>query len=97
VCDADFPGTTTGGNVNAADTLHFKMSLSRDRRTDTCGASHVVPCAIFDLNLGQNTDGVNNINAGDTARYKLLLGHPPGPNCPSSPLLCAHGTDGSCN
>src|SRR5262249_4231430 len=68
VCDGDFPGTTAG-TVNAADTAQYKASLGHNRSNDDCGTpagSGTRPCAIFDLNLGQNTDGVNNINALDT-------------------------------
>ena len=97
VCDADFPGTSQGGNPNAADTAQFKKAIGSDRRTDVCGASGDLPCAVFDLNLGQNTDGVNNINAADSARYKLLLGSPAGPRCPACPLTCEHGATGSCD
>ena len=96
VCDADFPGTSQGGNVNAADTAQFKASINQNRTTDTCGTNHTTPCAIFDLNLGQNTDNVNNINAADTARYKLLVGSPAGPKCPTCPLACTPGANGGC-
>jgi hypothetical protein len=85
--------------VNAADTAQFKASLGHDRRTDTCGTpagSGTRPCAIFDLNLTQNSDGVNNINAADSARYKLLLGLPAGPKCTSCPLPCEAGPQGVC-
>ena len=95
-CDGDFPGTSQGGNLNAADTAQYKASAGRDRTTDTCGTSHTVPCAVFDLNLGQNTDGVNNINAADTARFKLLAGRPAGPKCASCPLPCEAGAQGMC-
>jgi len=86
VCDADFPGTSQGGTVNAADTAQYKASVTHDRTTNTCGTSHTARCAVFDLNLGQNTDNVNNINASDTARYKLLVGLPAGPKCAACPL-----------
>jgi hypothetical protein len=94
VCDAKF--TATGLSVGPTDTAQYKASLGHDRTTDTCGTSHTTPCAIFDLNLGQNTDGVNAINPVDTARYKLLLGSPPGPKCASCPLPCEAGPSGSC-
>ncbi|HTO07957.1 MAG TPA: FG-GAP-like repeat-containing protein [Myxococcota bacterium] len=96
VCDADFPGTSQGGNVNAADTNQYKASVNSDRTTIVCGTSHNERCAIFDLNLGQNTDGVNNINAADTQRFKLLVNHPAGPKCPTCPLACQAGATGSC-
>ena len=89
VCDADFPGTSQGGNVNAADTAQYKQSAGHDRRTLTCGSSHLGACAVFDLDLGQNTNGVNNINAADTARFKLLNGSPAGPKCGLCPLPCS--------
>jgi para-nitrobenzyl esterase len=102
VCDGDFPGTT-GGNVGPADTAQYKASLSKSRATDTCGTLGTRPCAIFDLNLTQNTDNVTNIGPADTARFKQLLSLPPGPKCAactgvgSIELLCTAGPQGSCN
>ena len=99
MCDADFPGTA-GGNVNAADTAQYKASIGHDRANEDCGTpagSGTKPCAIFDLNLGQNTDGVGNINSADTARFKQLVGSPPGPKCPACPLMCQAGANGTCN
>jgi len=105
VCDADFPGTTQGGNVNAADTAQYKASVGHNRLNDDCGTpagAGTRPCAIFDLNAGQNTDNVNNINAADTARYKILVGSPAGPKCTactgnSAQLPCRNGATGTCN
>jgi hypothetical protein len=94
VCDAKF--TTTGVVVGPTDTAQYKASIGRDRRTLTCGTSHTLPCAIFDLNLGQNTDGVNGISPVDTARYKALIGIAPGPKCPTCPLSCQSGVTGGC-
>ena len=97
VCDAKF--TTTGTSVGPTDTAQYKASVGHSRLNDDCGTpagSGTKPCAIFDLNLGQNTDGVNVISPTDTARYKLLLGFPPGPKCPTCPLACTPGTAGSC-
>jgi hypothetical protein len=99
VCDADFPGTSQGGNVGPADTAQNKSSIGHSRLNDDCGTpigAGTRPCAIFDLNLTQNTDGVDNISPADTARYKLLLGHPVGPKCTSCPLPCSAGANGSC-
>jgi hypothetical protein len=104
VCDGKFPGTS-GTNVGPADTAQYKASVGHSRLNDDCGTpagSGTKPCAIFDLNLGQNTDGVNNIGPADTARYKQLLGLAPGPKCAlctgnSAALPCQAGTAGSCN
>jgi hypothetical protein len=79
-----------------ADTFQFKASLTKSRATDTCGTLGTQPCAIFDLNLTQNTDNVTNIGPADTARYKQLLSLPPGPTCPTCPLTCTAGATGSC-
>jgi polyhydroxybutyrate depolymerase len=102
VCDAKF--TTVGTVVGPADTAQYKASVGHDRRNDDCGTpagAGTRPCAIFDLDLGQNTNGVTVISPADTARYKQLLGNPPGPKCPlctgnSAQLLCQAGTAGSC-
>jgi hypothetical protein len=96
VCDGDFPGTPAALNVGPADTFQFKASLSKSRATDTCGTLGTQPCAIFDLNLMQNTDNVTNIGPADTARFKQLLGFPPGPKCAACPLACTAGATGSC-
>jgi FG-GAP repeat protein/VCBS repeat protein len=99
VCDGDFPKTSQGGNVGPADTAQYKLSIGHSRLNDDCGSplgSGNTPCAIFDLNLNQNTDGVDNISPADTARFKLLLGHPAGPKCASCPLPCVAGATGSC-
>jgi hypothetical protein len=93
-CDGKF--TSSGVAVGPTDTAQYKASLGHDRTTDTCGTSHTMPCAIFDLNVGQNTDGVNSISPVDTARYKLLLGLPAGPKCTSCPLPCEPGAQGTC-
>jgi hypothetical protein len=96
VCDGDFPGTT-GGNVGPADTAQYKASLTKSRTGDTCGTLGTRPCAIFDLNLTQNTDAPGgNIGPADTARYKALLTFPAGPKCAACPLACTAGTTGSC-
>jgi hypothetical protein len=99
VCDGDFPGTT-GGNVGPADTAQYKASLTKARTGDTCGTLGTVPCAIFDLNLTHNTDGVTNIGPADTARFKQLLSVPAGPKCAactgSGTLACQAGATGSC-
>ncbi|HTO52883.1 MAG TPA: FG-GAP-like repeat-containing protein [Myxococcota bacterium] len=99
VCDADFPKTSQGGNVGPADTAQYRASIGHSRLNDDCGTplgAGTTPCAIFDLNLTQNTDGTSNISPADTARYRLLLGLPAGPKCALCPLPCTAGTDGSC-
>ncbi|HTO05471.1 MAG TPA: FG-GAP-like repeat-containing protein [Myxococcota bacterium] len=98
VCDGDFPLTTQGINVNAADTNQFKTAVNQDRTAKKCGTNGKIACAIFDLDTKQNDPGAaNNINAADTARFKLLVGFPAGPKCPTCPLLCEAGPQGSCN
>ena len=103
VCDGDFPGSTASTNVNASDTQQFKASIGQSRVGDTCGTIHTRPCAIYDVNLTQNTDGVANINAADTARFKTFIGFPPGPKCAactgtgSATLPCTAGSTGNCN
>jgi len=101
VCDGDF--NNSGGNVNAGDTAQYKASVNHNRTTDTCGTTGLRPCAIFDLDLGQNTNNTANINAADTARYKLLVNSPPGPKCTACTgattnvvLPCVAGANGSC-
>ena len=101
VCDGDF--NNSGGNVNAGDTSQYKLSVNHNRATDTCGTGNVRPCAIFDLDLGQNTNNTANINAADTARYKLLVNSPAGPKCAActgaatnTALPCEAGPDGTC-
>jgi hypothetical protein len=96
VCDGDFPGTSQGGNVGPADTAQFRASMTMNRTTDTCGTTGARPCAIFDLNLSQNTDGVDNISPADIARFRDLVSLPAGPTCPTCPLPCTAGPDGSC-
>jgi hypothetical protein len=94
VCDANFPGSLAV-NVTAADLALFKASIGRDRETDTCGTpagSGTLPCAIFDLDEGT----AMGISAADTARFKLLIGAPPGPRCASCPLECESGPAGAC-
>jgi hypothetical protein len=102
VCDGDFPGTSQGGNVSPADTAQFMTAIGKSRANDNCGTGGTTPCAVFDLNLGQNTDNVTNISPADVARFKQLLDHPPGPKCAlctgatSGPLPCTAGAQGSC-
>ncbi|HTO06683.1 MAG TPA: thrombospondin type 3 repeat-containing protein [Myxococcota bacterium] len=100
VCDGDF--NNSGGNVNAGDTAQYKASVNHDRTTDTCGTAGTRPCAIFDLDLGQNTNNTANINAADTNRYKALVNLPAGPKCAlctgnSAQLPCQNGANGTCN
>jgi hypothetical protein len=102
VCDGDFPGTSQGGNVGPADVQQFKASNGKNRTLDICGTIGTRPCAIFDLDLGQNTNNIANINPQDVARFKLLNGHPAGPKCTActgtNPVLpCEAGVNGTCN
>jgi hypothetical protein len=96
VCDADFPGTPQGGNVNSADLGAFRQSNGHSRDALDCGLSHAERCAVFDLNLNQNTDGATNINAADLGRFRQLNGSAPGPKCPTCPLQCTSGSAGGC-
>ena len=50
-------------------------------------------CAIFDLDDSK----ARIIDAADTARYKLLRGHPPEPKCASCPLTREAGALRSCD
>ena len=102
VCDGDF--NNSGGNVNAGDTAQYKASVNHNRTGDNCGTTALRPCAIFDLDLGQNTNNTANINAADTARYKLLVNSPAGPKCTActgattnTALPCEAGAQGTCN
>ncbi|MGH7291612.1 MAG: thrombospondin type 3 repeat-containing protein, partial [Myxococcota bacterium] len=102
VCDGDF-ATTASVNVNGADTTQYKTAIGKSRTGDTCGTTGARPCAIFDVNQTQNTDGIGNIQGADTSRYKTFIGFPPGPKCAactgtgSVPLPCSAGTTGDCN
>jgi hypothetical protein len=102
VCDADFPGTPQGGNVNAADLAQFRASNGKARDALNCGSGANRRCAIFDLDLNQNTAAAppaGNVNAADLARFRQLNGTPaslPANKCPSCPLACSSGTAGAC-
>jgi hypothetical protein len=102
VCDADFPGTPQGGNVNAADLAQFRQSNGHPRDALDCGTGHNQRCAIFDLDLNQNTVAAppaGNVNAGDLGRFRQLNGTPasdPTQKCPMCPLPCTSGTAGLC-
>ena len=89
-CDAKFPGDA-GTEVNALDLGQLRASLGRPRASDSCGTSHALPCAIFDL------DEVGAvINALDLGQFRALNGQPPGPKCPTCPLHCDQGGAGDC-
>jgi hypothetical protein len=102
VCDADFPGTPQGGNVNAADLAQFRASNGHARDALNCGSGANRRCAIFDLDLNQNTVAAppaGNVNAADLARFRQLNGTPasvPTDKCPTCPLPCHSGTSGAC-
>jgi hypothetical protein len=105
VCDGDFPGTPQGGNVNAADLAQFRQSNGHARDLLDCGTAHTQRCAIFDLDLNQNTAAVSpgvpgNINAADLARFRNPLNgsvaSDPTTKCPTCPLACQSGTSGGC-
>jgi hypothetical protein len=102
VCDADFPGTTQGGNVNSQDLGAFRQSNGHSRDLLDCGLLHNVRCAVFDLDLNQNTAAVppaGNINSADLGRFRQLNGSAasvPANKCPTCPLACTSGTSGAC-
>jgi thrombospondin type 3 repeat protein len=89
-CDAKFPGSP-GAVVNAGDLAQLRASLGLARDTDTCGSSHGLPCAAFDLSEGSLV-----IGSPDLVQFRLLNGKLPGPKCPVCPLACTAGVDGSC-
>ncbi len=98
-CDADF--TQAGYMVGSLDLKQFNASKFKSRLTDTCGTSGTVPCAIFDLDEGTGS----LIATGDISRYSVLSGKPAGGvpasaglgKCPTCPLECVAGVNGSCN
>jgi streptogramin lyase len=101
ICDGDFDNSLT---TTVADTAQYKASIGNAKVALTCGTPNVRPCAIFDLNSANSTESsASGISAADTARYKLLIGSAPGPNCAactgtgSVPLPCEAGTAGACN
>jgi len=89
-CDAKFPGTS-GALVGSADLGQMRASLGKDRASDSCGTSGSEPCAIFDLSESSLV-----IGSPDLAQFRLLNGRLPGPKCPTCPLACSAGSDGSC-
>jgi hypothetical protein len=88
-CDAKF--TSTGVIVGATDLVEFRASNGHNREVDDCGSTGTMPCAIFDLN-----EAATLIGAPDLAIFRALNGHLAGPRCPTCPLSCAAGTDGTC-
>jgi hypothetical protein len=92
-CDAKFVGLATNA-VGALDLNQFRASSGRNRDVDTCGTSGTRPCAIFDLD--ENNTTANAIGALDLNRFRALSGFLPGPKCPTCPLTCAAGANGTC-
>jgi hypothetical protein len=91
LCDASFP-PAQAPVVGEADLIAFRASMGRMRSSDACGVNHDQPCAIFDL------DQVGTVtNVSDLARLRELTDRPPGPKCPTCPLECVSGPDGSCD
>jgi hypothetical protein len=89
-CDAKFPGVA-GAVVSAGDLTQFRTALGKSVAGDNCGTVGTHPCAIYDL------DETGLINStGDLRQFRPLNGGPPGPKCPSCPLYCQAGTDGTC-
>jgi hypothetical protein len=91
VCDAVFP-PGPGDVVGADDLFAFRASYVRSRELDICGVDQDLPCAIFDLDEQSTL-----ISAVDLARFRDLFGAPAGPKCPTCPLTCEAGFDGSCD
>ncbi len=89
-CDADF--TPSGLFVATADLAELRSSLGQNRALDTCGTLGTRPCAIFDLDESSHV-----IGTPDLSRFRALSGQPPGPTCPTCPLSCSAGPNGSCN
>jgi hypothetical protein len=97
-CDGDF--TPAGTNVGTGDLQQFNASLGKSRLTDTCGTAGNRPCAIFDLDEGTGL----NIGTPDKQRLNALVGLPAGAHnpagsgkCPTCPLTCVAGANGTCN
>jgi hypothetical protein len=97
-CDGDF--TPAGTNVGTLDIAQFNASNGKSRLTDLCGTAGNRPCAIFDLDEGTAL----NIGTPDKAVLNSLLGLPAGGHnpagsgkCPTCPLTCVTGVNGTCN
>ena len=90
VCDADF--TETGAIVGSGDLALFRTASGQGRDQDVCGTTAAEPCARYDLDqLGAL------INSADLAILRSSSGTAAGPKCPSCPLACSAGSDGSCD
>jgi len=89
-CDGKFPGVP-GTVVGSADLLQFRASSGKARTVDTCGTLGTRPCALYDLD---ETGLV--LGTGDLARLRQLAGKTAGPRCPTCPLACSAGPQGSC-
>ena len=88
-CDAKFDARR--GSVGTPDFFRMVTALGKLRATDRCGLAHRSPCAVFDLD-----ESGTRIGPADLRRFRLLFGRPPGPNCPTCPLECTAGPEGSC-
>jgi hypothetical protein len=87
-CDAKFSGTGLVGNTDVGE---VRAANNKGRATDTCGASGLRPCAIYDLD---ETDAI--IGASDTGLARSLTNKLPGSKCAACPLPCTAGTAGTC-
>ncbi len=92
-CDAKVVGTPAQ-SVGPLDLGQFRASSGDDRRFDTCGTLGTRPCATFDLDEAAAGNAIGPLDLG---RFRQLAGQPPGPSCPSCPLVCSAGLDGSCD
>ncbi len=91
-CDAKFVGPPSQV-VGGLDLGQFRNSNAKDRRTDTCGTSELVPCAIFDLDEAAVGNSIGGLDFG---RFRALATRLPGPRCAACPLACEAGAAGSC-
>ena len=89
-CDADF--TTTGVTVGPDDLAEYRTASGKNRALDNCGALGDRPCAIFDLNEDSDL-----IGPADLSEFRAQSGKPAGPKCPTCPLVCSAGAEGSCD
>ena len=89
-CDAKFVGLATRA-VGALDLAQFRASSGQPIESDTCGTTHTMPCAIFDLD---EQPGI--IGALDLIFFRALSGSRPGPTCATCPRTCTAGPQGSC-
>ncbi len=89
-CDGKFPGVA-GLFVSNGDLIEWRTANTKNRTLDQCGTAGTHPCAIYDL----DETGLF-IGNGDLIQWRTLNTKQPGPKCPSCPLACAAGSEGTC-